>query len=491
MLTENYNFRKSVICGIIFSFLFPIFAALAISFVSSAASLTGSATSKFISGSNPGVTFTVRNVDSSLWGSSFSFTSDIYFEYDYLKLICFDSAGGRVLDQTISEFDYFIVPQNTVTIQFNFFNKTFTSSTYPSKNLDYIFVYGEYLPNVVNLHSVGAYPVASIGSINDSYAGYNLQKSTGNSTAFSGDTANMLVYGNYNFTDNINIYITDSNGNVPSNGIYNIDLHIPIDGQYEYTDSTNQYSSFSLAGGFIEVVSTSGDFVYSFDSVVSPVNGSIHYDLHIVGNVPVVNGVIGNIILKQYVAFGYNYSRVDRGYNSNGVVQHPSTTTTSLDTLPYITYSGDASISLSDFSIEYVSSSTNTSEAVDKVGDLIQQEHQEQIDKGNEALGDAQSGIDNITNVFSTWEILMLPYKFIQDFYNALHGDGTTTITFPSFTLMGHELWPSYTFDLSFIKTSFPLIFDSLYIIVGILETLAFISYCRSKFNQLTQSGGE
>lgn len=68
-----------------------------------------------------------------------------------------------------------------------------------------------------------------------------------------------------------------------------------------------------------------------------------------------------------------------------------------------------------------------------------------------------------------------------------------TTITFPSFSLnvpsVGKlKLWDSHSYDISELKSQFPLLFDSLYVISGIVLIYATVSYIIDLFNDLVES---
>lgn len=73
--------------------------------------------------------------------------------------------------------------------------------------------------------------------------------------------------------------------------------------------------------------------------------------------------------------------------------------------------------------------------------------------------------------------------RYRQDVPRAVSG---TIITFPSFTLNvpgvgGLKLWDEYNFDLATIKQGFPVIFDAIYLISGVLMiywVIAFLIHC-------------
>lgn len=59
-----------------------------------------------------------------------------------------------------------------------------------------------------------------------------------------------------------------------------------------------------------------------------------------------------------------------------------------------------------------------------------------------------------------------------------------TTITFPSYTLpvLNFKLWDEYTFDLASIKTSFPVLFNAIYVVTGCLCLYWFLGFLSDKF---------
>jgi len=119
---------------------------------------------------------------------------------------------------------------------------------------------------------------------------------------------------------------------------------------------------------------------------------------------------------------------------------------------------------------------------IQDTNETIKQEHQEEIDKSEEAVNEASGAIDDVTSLLSSWEIITMPVTLIVDFCKALESDGSTGFTFPSFTLMGEQLWPSYTFDLQVIADKFPVLYNSLHIVSGILVVIGFIRYCYNKW---------
>lgn len=74
----------------------------------------------------------------------------------------------------------------------------------------------------------------------------------------------------------------------------------------------------------------------------------------------------------------------------------------------------------------------------------------------------------------------------IYDFTRAKRA-GSASITFPSFTLpiLNLKLWNSYTYDLSQLSKQFPVLFNALYVIVGVLELYWFVGFLSDKYHQI------
>lgn len=125
-------------------------------------------------------------------------------------------------------------------------------------------------------------------------------------------------------------------------------------------------------------------------------------------------------------------------------------------------------------------------DAVDEQTQVIKDQHQEEIDKADEASSSATEGLGQVTDVLSTWEIITLPVTVTKDLITAISSEGDSSLTFPSFTLEGEELWPSYTFDLQVIADNFPLLYNSLHIFSSIVLVSFFIRYLWTKWHVLT-----
>lgn len=172
---------------------------------------------------------------------------------------------------------------------------------------------------------------------------------------------------------------------------------------------------------------------------------------------------------------------------------------------------------------------------VDKVTQAVKDQTKQELDWRNEDKSSAQgvessatSFINNTSDtVKSKWEILFYPIEFTNQLLTVFTG-GTSTaeyihdygivegytynedtgcldpilnpykpiptamnqsvdITFPSYTLpvLNLKLWNSYTFDLMTVKDNFPVLFNSLYIVVGSLEVYWFVGFLRDKYDDV------
>ncbi len=150
-------------------------------------------------------------------------------------------------------------------------------------------------------------------------------------------------------------------------------------------------------------------------------------------------------------------------------------------------------IKLSNINFNVLSSSVispvSSSEILQSIDKGIQdgnaqekQFHDEELQKTNEAIGQLNSGVSQATDVLSKWEIVTMPVTLVGNFADAIASDGSTGLTFPSFSLMGYQIWPAYTFDLSFVKENFPLLYNSLHIVSGILIVIGFVRYLWRKW---------
>lgn len=170
----------------------------------------------------------------------------------------------------------------------------------------------------------------------------------------------------------------------------------------------------------------------------------------------------------------------------------------------------------------------NANQNTQKVLDQNSQFRQEDIDKSNELGSVATNFINNAeTTIKSKWEILFYPIEFTQNLltvftggtksrtyankYNGVEGfvyledtggltpvinlqqarfgpkSAGTNITFPSFVLpvLNVKLWDSYSFDLATIKSSFPVLFNAIYVVTGVLELYWFVGFLSDKYREV------
>lgn len=158
------------------------------------------------------------------------------------------------------------------------------------------------------------------------------------------------------------------------------------------------------------------------------------------------------------------------------------------------------------------------------IQDTIEDNRQEDKDDATQGGEDAADLVTNLdSTIKSKWEILWYPLEFTQRVasvfgagtssasYKAIYADvvdyrydessgylvpvrdpvraqaraGGTIISFPSFEMMGMQIWDSYDFDLSQLKLWFPELFNLLYVAVSILEVYWFVSFLRSKYDEV------
>lgn len=127
----------------------------------------------------------------------------------------------------------------------------------------------------------------------------------------------------------------------------------------------------------------------------------------------------------------------------------------------------------------------SVNDSINDVNDTIKQEHQEEIDKTNEATSSATSGVGTLTNTLSTWEIITMPFNLVKNFAQAIAGDGSSALTFPSFSLLGQQIWPSYSFDLQTVASRFPVLYNGLHLVSGSLVVSGFVRYLWRKWSLL------
>lgn len=174
---------------------------------------------------------------------------------------------------------------------------------------------------------------------------------------------------------------------------------------------------------------------------------------------------------------------------------------------------------------KFVEGSTSVIPSLDDIKDELEDQRYEDRDDAEKAGSDSKSFVEDALDLENKWEILWFPIKFTnqilevftggtsaaayQDHYGTIVGytyndetgyvepiidktravarAGGTVITFPEFTLpvLDVKLWDSYDFDLSTIKDSFPLVFDSIYVAGSILEVYWFVGFLRDKYEEV------
>lgn len=121
-----------------------------------------------------------------------------------------------------------------------------------------------------------------------------------------------------------------------------------------------------------------------------------------------------------------------------------------------------------------------------KQNDLENERYEQEQETIKQATGSATDGLTAVTGTLSSWEIFTMPVTVTKDFVTAIASSSSAKLTFPSFSLMGQTLWPSYTFDLGKVAELFPLLCNSLHLISGILVVIWFLRYLWRKWAIIT-----
>lgn len=199
-------------------------------------------------------------------------------------------------------------------------------------------------------------------------------------------------------------------------------------------------------------------------------------------------GIFNVPVLDAYSQYSYDLVIEFPLYISdidNPTVFHNSFQYESRVTLNTLTYQGD---------VEFIHISDEVSEKIlqdivdeqKKQNALENERYEQEQDTIHQATDSMTSGVDSVTDTLTSWEIVTMPVTIMSDFLTAITSSGNTTLTFPSFQLMGQTLWPSYDFDLKTISDKFPLLCNSLHLISGIFIALWFLRYLWRKWALIT-----
>lgn len=265
-------------------------------------------------------------------------------------------------------------------------------------------------------------------------------------------------------------------GTALSNPMFRFSLDIDLDnkttfeGVYQYGEPTvyieNDNASYDKAVTLKPM---------SVDSVRDVLSGEVAFSLF---NVPV---------LDAYSDYSYDiiiefplYIRYDSPFVMANSFEYESVVT-----VKSVTYNQDIEfIHIADKSTDKVIQ--DISDEQKKQNELENERYQEEQDTIKDATDSMDSGVSDVTGVLGKWEIITMPVKLMSDFLEAIKSSGSATLTFPSFSLSGVTLWQSYSFDLNVIADRFPLLYNSLHIISGILIVTAFLRYLWRKWALIT-----
>lgn len=305
-----------------------------------------------------------------------------------------------------------------------------------------------------------------------------LHTETLNST---GSLTNVYTcYYNYKFVDYIScsfIDVSDPSRRVfLADGIYRV--YYVVD--YSFTLSWGSSSSYLnpyFHGGTIEVTSPYRDLNCTVRNIVWPTYSNP------VGSFSVLYS--GNVLVSTYGALPQSKVSIVLPAIStkvfDSVVPNPLP-----PAVPIVTFKPSFSLgSDTRYFAYFYSSDVNDVNAINSLEDTIKQQHQEEIDKANDATSDVTGGVGQLTDTLSTWEIITMPFNLVKNFAQAIAGDGSSALTFPSFSMMGYQIWPSYTFDLQTVASSFPVLYNGLHLVSGTVVVTGFVRYLWRKWSLL------
>lgn len=251
-------------------------------------------------------------------------------------------------------------------------------------------------------------------------------------------------------------------------GSYVFDLNFNIE-SYEL-DVDYPDSSFNVK----PIIDKSSPYIYTEDSTIawsaSFLEGnSVSFNVY---NVPVNNKISPSF----YLCFDVSVS-----YNAN--FEYSNFFNSCLVTCNNLSFSVTRQVVLSQNSSGILGEINSN---IIKGNEQDKQFHDDEMAKADQAIDEMTSGVDQLTGVLSKWEIITMPVQITSDLVDAISSEGSTGLTFPSVTIMGQQLWPSYTFDLNVIAEKLPLLHKSLHVISSILLVSWFIHYLWRKWHILT-----
>lgn len=270
-----------------------------------------------------------------------------------------------------------------------------------------------------------------------------------------------------------------------TNYIYTYNVRIPfritsnfrgsglLDAYFRFSP-THQFMGFDDSWGGTKLVDASTPWIESasgcsFNAVFSDQYG-VGFDIY---NLPIENGATEEFYFCYNIYFCAYANFVFTGYGDYVKV-------TMSPILFQLTETTRVSDSLPGSVLDQINKNVIAGNDQDK------QFHDEEMEEAQKAVDQLNSGLDQVTGVMSSWEIVTMPVTVVSDLVGALQSDGSTGLTFPSFSLMGYQLWPSYTFDLQVINDKFPALMNALHIITGIMVVGWFLHYLWRKWHILT-----
>lgn len=338
---------------------------------------------------------------------------------------------------------------------------------------------------------------------------------TSRSVVWNGSSS-RIIYANYDVVENWSVRVVSAVPGYPR--VSRLLLDCDLSGAVNFVD-INTFGNYGLSSLDVESVTFIDRFGNSYpltfsasrNTTVTP--GVKDYSIHVYGYSDIINNIsssvlVGVISVSYRFTFFAHSSLVSTASYDNMTLKHSS----SLSGTGYLFSAGTG---------QYLDPSTSAIvDSVDSLKDQQQSQFNQEINSANKQGSDAQGLVTNLNNLSGKWSILWYPITFTNDVFQAFTGGGAaysmarsglsgyrydddigelvpvfdyasraapggTVITFPSFSILGYQIWDSYDFDLSTVKQQIPAVFDGIYVIVSILETIWFVSFLRSKYEEV------
>lgn len=86
---------------------------------------------------------------------------------------------------------------------------------------------------------------------------------------------------------------------------------------------------------------------------------------------------------------------------------------------------------------------------------------------------------------------LAYPFEILGKLVDLVAKTGSSTLTLPGFSIMGHTVWDEITYDLSDGLSPFSTLLDAIKVGTSVIIVGAFLMYCQKKFNEVLGGASE